>query len=369
MRETKRWGFAGLAVVALCACTQGAGSGAGRALDGGNGSGDMGGSPDDRDAAAPDPDDGIPPPDPDAGVPDPDGGGLDPDDGPGPADAGSSEPDVAIGPVGDCAEITADACFANLDCPDDRRCANVGTELDPVACCIPGERGDRGAGEPCGADGEANCESAVCIDEGDVARCSGTCDDAADCPAGLRLCAPIAFSGSEASWCLPDGSGDCRAPQPGDVLVDEILVDAFAPERENEFVELVSTAAQPIALAGLVLRSNRGDSLGQRVRFDSGCLAPGGRVAIYESVDAWIWNPAPVGVEQASTNAFGFANGNDFTFVLETADGAEIDRAQGPAALIEEGVSVNRDPTATRGAPFARHDAVGAGDTSPGRAP
>lgn len=370
MRGILRKCWTASAVVAMCACVPPGGGGGGGSDDASGGGRD--GSAPGPDARAFGPDDGGPPrSDLDDGVLAPDVGAHspDPDDGVSPPDAAPFEPDVPVDPVEDCAEIAAGACFGNADCPADRRCANVGTELDPVACCIPGARGDRGAGEPCGEDGEANCESAVCIDDGDVARCSTTCEDGDDCPAGLRLCAAIAFSGSEFSWCLPDGSGDCRAPRPGDVLVDEILVDAFAPERDNEFVELVSTVGEPVALGGLVLRSNRGESLAQRVRFHSGCLEPGGRVAIYEAVADWVWNPAPRGNPDAATNAFGFANVSDFTFVLETDEGVEIDRAQGLGALIEEGVSVNRNPTATRGAPFARHDEVGFGDTSPGRAP
>ncbi len=324
-----------------------------------------------RPPPTPDPDDGVPPPpDPDDGVEPPPT--PDPDDGvepPPPPDAALPAPDMHVGPVGDCSEIGVDPCFSNYDCAADRRCADIGHEGEFVACCIPGARGNLAAGEPCGDDGEATCGSAICIEEDGDARCSDRCRDAGDCPAGLRLCAPIAFSGSDDSFCLPDGSSNCRAPQPGDILVDEILIDAVAPERDNEFVELVNTQGEPVALAGLVVRSNRGDSLSERVRFHSGCLAPGGRVALYEAVGGWIWNPAPVGAAEGETNAFSFSNSADFTFVIETDAGVEIDRAQGARALITEGVSVNRNPTATPGAPFARHDEVGAGPTSPGRAP
>jgi hypothetical protein len=289
--------------------------------------------------------------------------------GPGPEVDAALPPPPPPGPFASCAEIPSTECFGNTECPADQRCANVGTDLEPVACCIPGVRGDRGAGEPCGDDGEANCASAVCIEQGGEARCSATCDDAGDCPVGLRLCGAIAFSGSEANWCLPDGSAQCRAPQPGDVLIDEILIDAPTPERDNEFFELVNTRDEPVALAGLVVRSNRGEGFVRRAGFDAGCLAAFGRVAVYEDVNAWIWNPAAVGAVEGSTQAFGFANDNPFDFVLETVDGVEIDRASGAGGLASEGVSVTRNPTATVGAPFVAHDAVGFEGTSPGRAP
>lgn len=105
--------------------------------------------------------------------------------------------DSSVGPVSSCSELSTTDCFSNLDCPAERRCQNAGTELDPVPCCVPGARGTGAAGTACTL--ELDCESAVCIE----GLCSKTCTQDEDCPAGMKSCIPIAFSGSDDNWCFP----------------------------------------------------------------------------------------------------------------------------------------------------------------------
>lgn len=117
------------------------------------------------------------------------------------------EPDAFHGPVASCAEAPAGAteCFSNDDCAAERTCRNVGTSDLPVPCCVPGARGNLPAGAPCEpATGEADCASSICIEGDTGAFCSAICADETDCPEGMRVCQPIAFSGSDESWCFPE---------------------------------------------------------------------------------------------------------------------------------------------------------------------
>ena len=104
-----------------------------------------------------------------------------------------------------CAEINATECFSNYDCQPSFRCQDLSGDQGMDVCCVPGDRGEGAAGAECeDLDGEAFCESAICIgNENFVARCSTTCETANDCPDSMQMCSPIAFSGSADDWCFP----------------------------------------------------------------------------------------------------------------------------------------------------------------------
>ncbi|MCA9564020.1 MAG: hypothetical protein KC561_11050 [Myxococcales bacterium] len=97
-----------------------------------------------------------------------------------------------------CDEISATDCFSNYDCDAEEVCNNQGSEVFPVACCVPGTRGDGEAGDNCQV--ENDCETAVCIE----GVCSDTCESVENCPENMPTCAPIAFSGSDDDWCFPE---------------------------------------------------------------------------------------------------------------------------------------------------------------------
>jgi hypothetical protein len=101
-------------------------------------------------------------------------------------------------PIAACKDIGATDCFSSYDCPAADRCENRGTEAAPVPCCVPGARGKGKAGDPCS--GEADCESALCVDG---KTCTSKCASAAECPASLPKCIPIALSGSNDLFCAP----------------------------------------------------------------------------------------------------------------------------------------------------------------------
>ncbi len=144
-----------------------------------------------------------------AGNGDRDAGALDA----GPADAGQGDADRMdaepadaasqdAAPVASCTDIDSQECFSNLDCPDlATRCENVGSETDPVACCVTGPRGTGQAGQPCLS--ENDCASAVCIEHNGQQVCSTSCNGPEDCPEGMKNCILVAFSGSDDKWCFP----------------------------------------------------------------------------------------------------------------------------------------------------------------------
>lgn len=104
-----------------------------------------------------------------------------------------------VDPIASCEEIASTDCFSNYDCDGSTPvCLNRGTELEPVPCCVAGSEGIGAAGSSCAA--ETDCQSAICID----GSCSDTCDTAEACPENLPRCVPIAFSGSDDNWCLPE---------------------------------------------------------------------------------------------------------------------------------------------------------------------
>jgi hypothetical protein len=72
----------------------------------------------------------------------------------------------------------------------------------PVACCVPGARGDGALGDPCTS--ENDCASALCIElDGGTSLCTEQCADESTCITALPECYAIAFSGSDDTFCLP----------------------------------------------------------------------------------------------------------------------------------------------------------------------
>ena len=114
----------------------------------------------------------------------------------------AGDPPALLG-ANSCGELGATDCFTNEDCAADERCENVGTADVIVPCCQAGARGEGPLGAPCS--GENACASSLCIvdDPAVCGICTGPCASPADCPAELPQCIPIAFSGSDATYCLP----------------------------------------------------------------------------------------------------------------------------------------------------------------------
>lgn len=271
--------------------------------------------------------------------------------------------------VADCSELQATACISNYTCAPGHRCEPVGAPDDPVRCCLPGERSDRLAGVTCEATGVDDCLSGLCLPDGEENRCSRRCVDAADCPYGLRLCTPFPDVDDHSSWCQADGASGCVPPGPGDLIINEIMVFAERPERPNEFIELVNTTGQALALSDLTLRSNRGAGMAERVAFAGGCLAAGARLAVFESGHDWRWSTPPADPPVYTVRPFGFSNTADVRVELAHRDGTLLDTAEAAVGLLRRGVSLNRSPDATAGAPLVPHDQLGLAGASPAASP
>jgi hypothetical protein len=104
-----------------------------------------------------------------------------------------------------CDELPAATCFSNDDCAPNEACLDQGGPDDDVPCCVVGPRGPRALGEACDPpEGERQCASALCVEGSSGAFCTGPCATPDDCPETLPRCLPIAFSGSDRSFCLPE---------------------------------------------------------------------------------------------------------------------------------------------------------------------
>ena len=109
------------------------------------------------------------------------------------------------GPIMSCDEIMAKSCFSNMDCTSsDDRCEDKGTSDNPVACCVPGERGTGQAGDPCTK--TIDCESGACVyGMSGNTLCSPPCTSDGDCPADIPTCVAIAPSAGTGSFCGAPG--------------------------------------------------------------------------------------------------------------------------------------------------------------------
>ena len=148
-------------------------------------------------------------PEEDAGAPSPVAPTTPPTDAPTapPTDAPTTPPTAPPtgGPVTSCADIGARECFWNDDCAPNEACLDQAGEADDIPCCVQAARGAGALGEPCDPlTGETQCASALCLEGPSGAFCTSACADDAACPATLPRCLPIAFSGSDASFCLPE---------------------------------------------------------------------------------------------------------------------------------------------------------------------
>ncbi len=163
------------------------------------------------------------------------------------------------------------------------------------------------------------------------------------------------------------GSAACRAPEPGELVINEVMLDG-EPTEDGEFVELVNVADDALALGGVTLTSNRGADQVRRVEFTTGCLPSGAALAVFGRRSDWIESSQATPAIEAEVRSFGFANSGDFDFRLVRGE-TVLDRFEGAGDTIEAGVSLNRWPDRV-GEPRL-HTAIdpSASLASPGRCP
>lgn len=175
-------------------------------------------------------------------------------------------------------------------------------------------------------------------------------------------------SGTGGSAPPPDPAG-CVAPQPGELLLNELMLDA-EPDESDEYFELVNTSDHPVSLTGLSLYSvppGTGGGLvgGQpfavaRASFQGGCLAPNSALAAFH---ARAQNPIVLSSPAVlpvlwTASATGYPNADDYDFRLESAT-VPLDQFAGLLSTYAPGVSANRQPDAV-GPGVAPHDRVSA---------
>jgi MYXO-CTERM domain-containing protein len=98
---------------------------------------------------------------------------------------------------GFCTEL----CDQAGDCPDGAGCQET---TNGQGVCVPRE-GDGQYGDPC--DGGQDCDSELCLDDGQRSFCSERCSDLGDCPPGSEECVQTNLGGA----CVP---GDDPPPPP-----------------------------------------------------------------------------------------------------------------------------------------------------------
>lgn len=201
------------------------------------------------------------------------------------------------------------------------------------------------------------------------------------CPNGGRYdrdCAPPAATddaglgpdGGRPDGGVPDLDGSvpppsCDAPQLGELVINEVLVDGADPGDADEFVELLNLAAHPVSLVGVVLADGRQDPPREEVRFADGCLPPLAAVAVGKGTpETWAWSHDLDYLPTVTKSSLALANGGDSVVLLD-ASGDELDRIDimGEPRVPPEGISLVRDPEGL--GPFVRHDQVSALRSSP----
>lgn len=215
-------------------------------------------------------------------------------------------------------------------------------------------------GEPCDETCAAG-QTALCVVDG-ICRCTEQDDGGIGGGQGNG-----GSSGGGASVPPPEG---CDAPEPGNLIINEVLVDSVADSGLDEFVEIVNVTEAKIAVGGLKLTTTKpGDVPVEEDRWtiQAGCLAARSSVVVFKDKLRLPETSSPAVAAVAATPiGGGLRNSGDLDMHL-FAGAVEIDRLLAEDSAWAKGVSVNRRPDLTP-ASAARHTAIsGAGTTySPG---
>jgi len=150
-------------------------------------------------------------------------------------------------------------------------------------------------------------------------------------------------------------------PGTGKVILNEILANEPGASTTGEFVEIANVGGASVDISGWQLW----DGTASRHTFAAGTLLAAGKaVAVFASASA-----IPPGTPNAigsSTGTLSLANAGDSVSVRDVA-GTVIDSFTYPSSLAaQDGVSMNRNPDATAGAPFVLHNAISTLASSPG---
>lgn len=226
-----------------------------------------------------------------------------------------------------------------------------------------------GRGEPCDKACPAGQEP-ICVVDG-ICRCQ------ADTDGGTGGQSGTGGAGTGGGSVVPPPA-DCDPPQPGELLINEVMLDGEADGEPDEFVELVNTANHPIALGGLVVATAPEGSAPDvppaepvaRWTFTSGCIVASSAVAIYRKADLYppVSVTPPLQSIMATYGGRGLNNSDPFDFRLLHGV-TQIDRFAGAANTFDPGVSANRNRDGLPEGVPAKHTDVSSNGlkSSPGR--
>ena len=155
----------------------------------------------------------------------------------------------------------------------------------------------------------------------------------------------------------------CAPPLPGDLVLNEVLIDPSNAEPQNEFIELVNTSGQEVDLQGIYINYN------QELKFEfaAGCMAPNSAVALYHEQSLTQWStPARLPTWTVNTRRV-FTNSVDFNLALyQGNDPNPLSILYGPKSLIKAGISAVR-PDNGLSDEAVRHTDLSLQEQSPGR--
>ncbi len=167
---------------------------------------------------------------------------------------------------------------------------------------------------------------------------------------------------------------NCASPFIGDLLINELMIDAVGDENIGEFIEILNQSNQAVNLAGIELKyQNSSGVLNTEITFPPGCMAPHSAVVIYNNTRdlAWQWSTPTSDSSSLSTghSPFALANSRDAVLELRASSGQLLSQISVLRSEITEGVSANRSPDGIESSDVTRHDTLSTNSSSPGIRP
>ncbi len=165
----------------------------------------------------------------------------------------------------------------------------------------------------------------------------------------------------------------CAAPLVGDLLINEVLIDAD-DESRGEFIEVLNQSDLSVNLDRIeLLYQAPSGSLETKITFEPGCMAPHSAMVIYNNTreQSWFWS-TPTADSQAlgsGHSTFGLANSRDAVLELRAGSGQRLSQLTVPRSDITEEVSINRSPDAVESSMIVLHDSISGISSSPGSRP
>jgi len=152
-------------------------------------------------------------------------------------------------------------------------------------------------------------------------------------------------------------------PQPGQVMINEILANEPGSNTAAEFIELVNVGGSGVDLSGWSVA----DSAMVRHTFVAGTtLEAGGTLVVFGALSA---APAGITAVGASTGTLGLSNSGDTVKLIDAANSSVDSFIYASALASKDGVSMNRSPDQAVGAGFVLHTTLSTAFSSPGTAP